>query len=265
MSSVVLPQLLTQNSLLKPDGVFKWSLPAWAIRLSDGRKFNCCPNAGVCAQLCYARTGFFMMPEVRAAHERNLRLVLDHLAAWERIMAHQLRQPRYRGKHVRIHDSGDFFSDDYLSAWLRIMRGAPWVTFYAYTKEISRFKRLVEPDPPTNFHWIYSLGGKEDHLIDRTKDRHADVFPDVASAQAAGYSTKLASDLFAIYNRKRIGLIANNIPHFRKRQGDQTFAGLQQQREQRKQHGNVQPGNGAGLPAADQQTAAGGAPANGAD
>ena len=49
---------------------------------------------------------------------------------------------------------------------LRIMRASPWVTFYAYTKEISRFKRLVEPEPPLNFHWIYSFGGKEDHLID---------------------------------------------------------------------------------------------------
>ena len=48
-------RLLTQNSELREDGVFNLSLPAWAIRMRDGRKFNCCPNAGICATLCYAR------------------------------------------------------------------------------------------------------------------------------------------------------------------------------------------------------------------
>jgi hypothetical protein len=187
--------LLTQNSLLKPDGVYNWTLPAWAIKLRDGRNFNVCPNAGVCATLCYARTGYFMMPEARAAHERNLRMVLDRLPAWEKRMARELQDKRYRGRHVRIHDAGDFFSDDYLAAWLRIIHGSKWATFYAYTKEVSRFKRLVEPNPPSNFLWIYSLGGKEDHLIDHAHDRHADVFPTIEAAHAAGYEVKQASDL----------------------------------------------------------------------
>jgi protein gp88 len=33
------------------------------------------------------------------------------------------------------HDSGDFFSDAYLLAWLRIFRARPDVNFYAYTKK----------------------------------------------------------------------------------------------------------------------------------
>jgi hypothetical protein len=219
--------LLTQNSLLKRDGAYNWTLPAWALRLSDGRKFNVCPNAGVCAQMCYARSGNFLLPEVRAAHERNLLMVLDHLPWWETRMTLELRDPRYHGRHVRIHDSGDFFSEDYLSAWLRIIRRTPWATFYAYTKEVSKFKRLVEPDPPPNFDWIYSLGGKEDALVDRERDRHADVFPTKAAAEAAGYENREASDLFAIYAPKHIGLVANRIPQFRKKQGDATFSQLQ--------------------------------------
>jgi len=225
--------LLTQNSELKADGVFNWSIPAWAVRLSDGRAFNCCPNAGICATLCYARNGTYTFPNVRANHERNLRYVLDYLPLWEQRLIRELQHKRYRGKHVRIHDSGDFFSDAYLEAWLRIMRVSPWVTFYAYTKEISRFKRLVEPDSPANFLWIYSLGGKEDHLIDKERDRHAEVFPTEAAAQAAGYVTQEASDLFAIYSAKRVGIIANNIPHFRKKQGNETFGSLQERRELR--------------------------------
>jgi hypothetical protein len=208
-------------------------LPAWAIKLADGRKFNVCPNAGICATLCYARNGTYAFPAVRAAHERNLLLVLDHLPAWERRMQRELRHSRYRGRHVRIHDSGDFFSDSYLEAWLRIMRLSPWATFYAYTKEVSRFKRLVEPDPPPNFLWIYSLGGKEDVLIDRTRDRHADVFPDKAAAVAAGYFSQEASDLFAIYSPSHVGIVANNIPTFKRKQGDSSFGQLQVERQKK--------------------------------
>jgi len=225
--------LLTQNSELKADGVFNWTLPAWATKLRDGRKFNCCPNAGICATLCYARNGTYTFPAVRAAHERNLRLVLDHLDVWERRMGAELRHRRYRGKHVRIHDSGDFFSDAYLEAWLRIIALAPWATFYAYTKEVSRFKRLVEPKPPPNFLWIYSLGGKEDLLIDRERDRHADVFPTTEATLASGYESQEASDLYAIYSPRKVGIVANNIPAFKRKQGGATFGELQQRRVDR--------------------------------
>jgi hypothetical protein len=219
--------LLSQNSLLKRDGVYNWTLPAFVTRLRDGRRINVCPNAGICAGMCYARTGYFMMPEAKAAHERNLRMVVDRLPWWEKRMTRELRARRYHGRHVRIHDSGDFFTDAYLCAWLRIIRATPWVTFYAYTKEVSRFKRLVECDPPTNFQWIYSLGGREDHLINHASDRHADVFPSRDAANAAGYDVKLASDLFAIYSPNHVGLLANKIPGFRKKQGAHTFGELQ--------------------------------------
>ena len=39
----------------------------------------------------------------------------------------------------------------YLPAWLRICHARPDVNFYAYTKEVDRFRRLVEADPPPNF------------------------------------------------------------------------------------------------------------------
>jgi hypothetical protein len=48
-------QLLTQNRELKAIGVWNWTLPAWAGRLPDGRTFNTCPSAGICARVCYAR------------------------------------------------------------------------------------------------------------------------------------------------------------------------------------------------------------------
>jgi hypothetical protein len=224
--------LLTQNSELAEEGIYNWTLPAWVVKLPDGRTFNVCPHAGACAKLCYARNGTYLFPAVRDAHVRNLLMLLDgRLPRWEKRILGELWCARYTGRHVRIHDSGDFFADDYLEAWLRVIRATPHVGFYAYTKEVSRFRRLVEPDPPGNFHYVYSMGGSEDHLIDRDVDRHADVFPDEKAIADAGYESQDASDLLAVYSRShRVGIPANNIPGFRRLQGTRTFGELQQAR-----------------------------------
>lgn len=239
--------LLRQNSDLRRSGIWNWTLPAFAGRLPDGRTYNTCPSAGECAPLCYARQGAYLFPMVKAAHERNLMMVLDDLPRWERRMTRELRHPRYKrpSTHVRIHDAGDFFSEEYLAAWLRIIARTPWVMFYAYTKQISLCKRVV-PEPPGNFRLIYSYGGKEDDLIDPERDRHADVFPDEAAAKAAGYRTQNASDLDALYGSKRIGVPANNIRHLRKKQGDASFRALQRARDERRR-GRRGPGKQRGV------------------
>ena len=41
-------KLLTQNSEIKPDGIFNWTLPAFAIKFTDGSKFNVFPKTGAC-------------------------------------------------------------------------------------------------------------------------------------------------------------------------------------------------------------------------
>ncbi|MGP3953450.1 GP88 family protein [Streptomyces sp. 7N604] len=202
--------LLTQNSHMRAQGIFNWTLPAWAVRLPDGRTINVCPQAGVCAKFCYALENAYRYPSVRAAHLRNLLMVLETPLVWKERMAAELRRPRYQGRHIRIHDAGDFFSDAYLVMWLDIMRGAPeGITFYAYTKEVSRFRRLVEPNPPRNFKWVYSLGGREDQLIDLDHDRHADVFPDQEALEHSEYASQEASDTLAVHGPPRVGMAAN--------------------------------------------------------
>ncbi|HEY8984669.1 MAG TPA: hypothetical protein VIU15_34475 [Streptomyces sp.] len=221
-------RLLTQNSQLRKEGIFNWTLPAFVIKLPDGKNFNVCSQAGACAALCYARVGAYRFKNVRAAHIRNLLLCRDSPKEWEERMSKELTHARYQGKWVRLHDSGDFFSDEYVLAWMRIMRGAPGVRFYCYTKEISRFRRLVENDAPDNFLWCYSLGGREDHLIDLENERHADVFPDVEALIAAGYSDQTESDLLSVLSDSPlVGIPANRIPHLLKLQGSDTFSSRQ--------------------------------------
>ena len=125
------------------------------------------------------------------------------------------------------HYSGDFFSDAYLAGWLRIIRARPTVNFYAYTKEVARFRSMVEPDPPENFLWVYSFGGTQDADLDVERDRVADVFPDEDAIAAAGWHSQEASDLLAVLGPRLVGIPANRIPHYLKRLAGRTFRSWQ--------------------------------------
>ena len=131
---------------------------------------------------------------------------------------------RNGGKAVRIHDAGDFFADWYLRLWIGIAEAIPDVLFYAYTKEVAMFKAIDHY--PSNFRYLFSTGGLQDNLI-TGEDRHADVFPDEQALTTAGYVSQEASDLLAILlPTTRIGIVANNIPAFRKRMAGKRFSEL---------------------------------------
>ena len=243
--------LLRSNRELSKDRIWNWTLPAWRIVLPDGRKFNTCPNAGPCAQYCYARNGTYLFRNVREAHIRNLMFVLDE-PRWMDLMVEELSARKFRptgnarvlpdgcqvvddewmrnwlsvgGAAVRVHDSGDFFNEAYLDGWLEVAERVPDVLFYAYTKEVSLFQGLK--NPPVNFRWLYSLGGLEDHLIDLSTERHADVFPTPEAIVAAGYESQDANDLLCILlDTPKVGITANAIRHFNKRMDGRRFSEL---------------------------------------
>jgi hypothetical protein len=164
------------------------------------------------------------LPAVRAKHHANLAFVLDDLSGWEAAMVAELGRTKFRGAWVRIHDAGDFFSDAYLQAWLRVCRARPETNFYAYTKEIVRFRTLVEPNPPSNFLWVYSFGGTQDAVLDPTTDRVADVFPDEKAITEAGWSSQESTDLLAVLGPRLVGVPANRIPATLKRLAGRRFS-----------------------------------------
>lgn len=139
--------------------------------------------------------GTYNFANVKAKHHANLAFVLEDLGGWEDAMTAELSAPKFRGG-VRIHD---FFSDDYTLTWLRIARAHPEVMFYCYTKEVRRFRNLVEPNAPANFLWVYSLGGTQDAELDLT-------------------------DLLAVLGPRLVGVPANRIPHFLKLLGGRRFS-----------------------------------------
>jgi hypothetical protein len=136
-------------------------------------------------------------------------MVLEDLDGWKDAINKELSHPRFEGGYVRIHDGGDFFSDEYLEAWLDIARANPKTTFYSYTKEVVRFRKIVETNCPPNFQYVFSFGGKYDHLVTEA-DRQCDVFPDEESLEQAGFANQEASDLLAITGDTKVGIVINN-------------------------------------------------------
>ena len=235
------------NRELAKDGIFTWSIPALSAQTSQGF-IATCPNAGPCAALCYARSGTYNFRNVKAAHRRNLERFLADPIEWTERMAQELKHRRYRPtgspnqnwlwpiredftawrdqgwRSVRIHDAGDFFNNVYLQAWIAVANKTPDVLFYAYTKEVKLCKAA---SLPANFVIIYSMGGKQDHLLDLSVDRHADVFPTLKAMERAGYTDQADCDLLApLLPTNRIGIVRNNIRHLVVRQGNQSFSQL---------------------------------------
>ena len=112
--------------------------------------------------------------------------------------------------HVRIHDSGDFYSIKYLLKWLQIAKDNSKVIFYAYTKSISFFKVSLKKmgiKLPNNFKVIFSFGSKQDNLINTKKDRHALIFNNIKELINKSYINASENDLNAITKNKNVGLV----------------------------------------------------------
>ena len=71
------------NSELSSLGVFVWSIPALITRTNEFGNIKTCPNAGICAALCYARTGRYRFNNVLRSHTSNLEAYLRSPKSWK--------------------------------------------------------------------------------------------------------------------------------------------------------------------------------------
>ncbi len=65
---------------------------------------------------------------------------------------------------MRVHVGGDYFSKDYLKAWVEVATRNPDKIFYSYSKSLHFFADVVRPE---NLVLTASRGGKHDELIDQ--------------------------------------------------------------------------------------------------
>lgn len=190
--------LLKQNSKLKLTSkstglkVFNFGIPAQ----------DTCIWAGECKKFCYASKGAYVWGNVKPAFQR--RLEATKRDDFPQVMTQEII--KRKANVIRIHDSGDFYSREYLHKWFKIMESLPNIKFYAYSKSLPLFQG---EKLPSNFILIKSEGGKRDDLINPDSDRHARIFKTEQELIASGYSNASKNDLIAIGDNHKIGLIAH--------------------------------------------------------
>lgn len=207
--------LLSSNSKLSKSNILQWSIPAYKADIG-GVEVITCPAAGSCKKFCYAQQGGYLFNAAVIAHTRKLVYYKTHPEAWKtRLMTEIKFNPNIAA--VRVHDSGDFFSLEYVLDWFEVMNACPDKKFYAYTKMVGLFEKLkAENKIPPNFTITYSFGGTQDHLIDVTRHKHSKVFATHAEMVQAGYSDTTDKDDNAVDpNPMCIGLVYHGAPKWK--------------------------------------------------
>lgn len=184
--------------------IFNFSIPAGNDKRT-GRLI--CAFADKCLSLCYAKKGFYNMPAVENALSNRYDASKDENFV-ERIDKELIKATNKKQVYVRIHDSGDFYSPAYFAKWLEIARLNPSVRFYAYTKSHSFIRGKFSI--PENFDLIYSLGSKNDELINQETERHSKIFYSKEQMELEGYTDASYLDLKAtkwFTENHKIGLL----------------------------------------------------------
>ena len=189
------------SKLNSPNGgvyrILGFGIPADSI-IPEG---NTCPGAKACRKPCYAKQGRYLMPNVMAARIANLEA--SRTDTFVDDMVKNLKKRRVYNV-VRIHDSGDFYNQEYYNKWCDIARRMEGsVIFYAYTKCLHLD---LYTNKPNNLKIIQSLGGKYDSLVNKAQP-HSRIFSDNFSRIAAGYCDGNTNDVPAIEGATHIGLV----------------------------------------------------------
>lgn len=166
---------------------------------------NTCPGALACKAVCFAKQGRYVQKNVKGARAFNL--AFTQSAGFVDGIIADLKRMR-KVDTVRIHDSGDFYSQEYFDKWCAIAAAVPYITFYAYTKSL----HLDIDGAPANLRITQSLGGKYDARVNLDAP-HSRIFSTHEDRERAGYIDGNLSDAPAIQGLVQIGLVYHGQRH----------------------------------------------------
>jgi len=159
-----------------------WTCPAALLCMSRASKTTGKLTDGKACQFrCYAASAENLFKNVRISRWRNFELIRETLrngaSATADFIVSQI--PKRNITAVRIHQSGDFFSQEYFDAWCEVARRLPALRFYAYTKALPFWVNRLG-SVPSNLRLVASRGGKFEDLI----AKHGLVFCQVVFSKA---------------------------------------------------------------------------------
>jgi len=130
------------NSKLGPK-VLTWSLPP----------ITTCRPSTWCIKNCYAQKGTFRFKNVKEALDRNL--IASKQEDFEEKVIGQINRAQTR--FVRIHVSGDFYSEEYIDKWINIVQACKQSIFLFYTRRSDFITKIEELSKEPNVAAFESL------------------------------------------------------------------------------------------------------------
>jgi hypothetical protein len=113
---------------------------------------------------CFMASLEAVFPSLREMVWENLRLIRNELNSGYMQCADLICESLPKKFDVmRVHVGGDYFSLEYLKAWIEVAKRNPDKVFYSYSKSLHLFKQFALPE---NLVLTASRGGKYDELID---------------------------------------------------------------------------------------------------
>ena len=113
---------------------------------------------------CFMASLEAVFPSLREMVWENLRLIRNELNNGYMQCADLICESLPKKFDVmRVHVGGDYFSAEYLKAWIEVAKRNPNKVFYSYSKSLHLFKQFALP---SNLVLTASRGGKYDELID---------------------------------------------------------------------------------------------------
>ena len=113
---------------------------------------------------CFMASLEAVFPSLREMVWENLRLIRNELNEGYMQCADLICKSLPKKFDVmRVHVGGDYFSLEYLKAWIEVAKRNPDKVFYSYSKSLHLFKQFALPE---NLVLTASRGGKYDELID---------------------------------------------------------------------------------------------------
>lgn len=128
-------------------------------KFSDGKSIKKGKEAEM---LCYAARAQAQYPAVKNKVFRNMDLIMDankeggEAAMTELLLKSLKYHDLDKVKLFRIHESGDFFNNNYMKAWINVANELSGTLFYAYTTSIPLWVSL-RGSVPSNLKLIASM------------------------------------------------------------------------------------------------------------
>lgn len=160
---------------------------------------------------CYAASSEVAYPNVRSSRWRNFDLLQKFKGDVNGMsdLINKSIQNFGSMSLFRIHESGDFYSQEYFDAWLNAIKKHPNIKFYAYTKALPFWVARLN-EIPENFKLTASKGGTHDELIDKYNLKQAVIVNTAEEAQNLGLPIDV-DDSLAYNSDKSFALLLHGV------------------------------------------------------